>query len=147
MARGSSVFPESPLQLFLFGRRTCRCCWRPAALPSFLWSPRPLPLCPAEVPCPRRKPGGGGQAPAGLLRPLQAAFRAFWAHRPGPCVSSVWIQTPRYVFRFPPRGHSHRAGLMGSSSPPWGHGCLVRQALCSSLSILLPCGLPAAGTD
>ena len=159
MAQGSPVFPEFPLRLSLFSCRTCRGLWRPAALPYFLWSPRPLPPLPCSSssrlprsalswgPAPGGSLGGWTSSP-GLLCLLQAACRAFWAHGPGPVfplftdspfrlpLSSAWALTP---------GRSHGLGLthLGSQAP-WP---LFSGKHCSSLSILLPCGLPAVGAD
>ena len=95
VAQGSSDFMEFPLLLLFFSSRTCCCSQRPTALPFFsleLWSLPPLPIsvCPAqfplvspEVPCPRRKPGGGGQA--------LPAFTDTLLH---PLLSSTWVLTP-----------------------------------------------------
>lgn len=97
VAQGSSDFMEFPLLLLFFSSRESAVAHRgPQLCPSFLWSCHPHPplypsfVCPAqlplvspEVPCPRRKPGGGGQALPGftdtLLHPL---FSSTWELTP-----------------------------------------------------------------
>lgn len=119
----------------------------PSALLGFLSSPQ---KCLALGPRPRRKPGGGGQALLGSCASSRQSSGL--SGLTGQVLSLLCLgsQTPHCVFCVSPLGHSQPAGLMGSSSPSWGHRCLVPYFSgkhCSSLSTLLPCGLPVVGTD
>ena len=98
MAQGSPVFPEFPLRLPPFSRRTCRGSWRPAALPCFLWSPprprRParVPLVSPEVPCPGALPQEEAWGVDKLSRapvPPPGSLQGFLGAWARSCVSSV----------------------------------------------------------
>ena len=159
MAQGSSVIPSVPVSLWSQNLRLLVQA-RSSALFSLESPPLPPLPCLASFHLPRSAvpwapvPGGSLEGVNRLSRGSCASSRqpSGLSGLTGQVLSFLCLgsQTPHYVFCFSPLGHSHPAGLMGSSSPSWGHRCLVPYFSgkhCSSLSTLLPCGLPAIGTD
>lgn len=136
MAQGSSVFPDSLCGCLSLVVEPAGARGGPQLCPVFSGVPAPCPLCPArgplvspEVPCPgalpQKQAWGAWTSSPGLLCLLQAAFKAFWAHGPGPAfplfgftdsplrllLSSPWALTP---------GRSHGLVLTHlGSQVPW----------------------------
>ena len=149
MAQGSPVFPEFPLRLSLVVEPAVAC-GGPQLCPIFSGVPAPCPRCPArvplvspEVPCPGALPQeeawGGGQALPGSC--ASSRQPAGLSGHMGQVLCFLCSQTPRSVFRFPPLGHSHPAGLMGSASPTWGHRHLGPSSVASIAHHFLFCFL------
>lgn len=96
-----------------------RCCWRPAALPSFLWSP-PCPSALLKCPVPGRKPGEGWTVSRGSCAPSRQPSGLSGLTGQGPVSPLFEFTDSRYVFRFFLHRGTHTAQVSWSSSSSLG---------------------------